>query len=78
MTLTSHDLLRFRVPSSDGKQEYLVDLAANEGAGRCDCSDYRCRKAAINGKCKHILECRDDLASRVIREFRRLYPSKED
>lgn len=53
--------------------EYLVDLAAYFGAGKCDCPDYRCRHEPKNAalgpnedttphRCRHIKACRNYVA----------------
>jgi hypothetical protein len=65
------DLLEFRVIDSEGT--FIVNLLERDGNGICECSLFK-----EIGECQHIEGCRDDLASRLIREFIRLYPSNEE
>lgn len=65
------DLLEFTVIAPEGT--FIVNLLECDGKGSCQCSLFK-----EVGHCEDIEACRDDLASRVIKEFIRLYPSKED
>lgn len=74
----TRDILTFRVPSSDGKTTYLVDLSPNGQKPRCDCSDWRCRKSKTGEPCKHIIQAKLYLADRVIADFNKLYPPQHE
>lgn len=70
--------LTFLVKSQrKGIQPHLVDLASFKGNGQCDCEDFRCRKQkplengekpANEFRCRHILQAREWMLDRFIKE----------
>ena len=81
--------LRYMVPSDSDKGEYLVELDAYGGNGKCTCKDFVCRKEpelktgakACEGlRCKHIKRARGKLVDQVIRQLSKLQnePSKKE
>lgn len=57
MTVTpTGDRLTFSVTSTDDKDNYMVDMAADDGNGLCTCPDHRCRGTSNYRKNKIIVE----------------------
>jgi hypothetical protein len=65
MKVEYHERGRFFVHGSE-PLPYLVDLAAFNGIGQCDCRDFQCRKQPrlvagerlVELRCRHINEVR--------------------
>lgn len=70
-------LLRYLVHSDTGPDTYLVDLAEHKGAGKCDCTHFRCRIEPHHkvgnrfanpeqARCKHIRAARELLGRELV------------
>lgn len=77
-----HDGFTFWVKSRQGNGEYLVDITALRGNGKCDCPHFRCRlepKVNSDGnvrRCKHILAAREYVIDLMVKEAGVLYEDK--
>lgn len=65
------DLYSFSAESASGHKPYVVELTAENGAGRCNCPDwaFRCSPKIAKGQkatCKHIRACLASLGQAIV------------
>lgn len=70
-----HERLMFRVRSRTDQRldPYVVDLAAHDERGQCDCKSWQCRHQH-EGQCKHVARASAVVVEAVLAAARR-YPS---
>lgn len=65
MTVTpTGDRLTFSVTSTDDKDNYTVDMAADGGNAACTCRDWQCRRSPQYRKTKTIVDYGTPLSTR--------------